>query len=72
MTTMLSHAVIRECQNPECKFRFTDFNYLDNPISCPFVGFEVFIKETINLTEDDRKNKNLKSSREFIPILDNV
>jgi len=72
MTNILSHAVIRECLNPECKFRFPDTNYLDDPISCPLCGCEVVIKETIDLTEDNRKNINFKSSIEFIPILDNV
>ena len=45
MTNTLSHAVIRECRNPECKFRFPDVNYLDDSISCPLCGYDVIIKK---------------------------
>jgi len=72
MTNILSHAVIRECQNPVCKFRFPDINYLEDSIHCPICGSIAVIKETIDLTEDHRQNVNRRSPIEFSTILDNV
>lgn len=44
MTNNLSNAEIRECKNPDCKFRFPDTNYLKDSIDCPLCGFKVVIQ----------------------------
>jgi len=72
MTKTPSHAVIRERQNPECKFRFPDTNSIDKSICCPICGSALVIKETIDLSKDYRKKVNTKTSVQFVSILDNV
>ena len=44
MTNNLSHAGIRKCQKPDCRFRFPDTNDLYDSIGCPSCGLKVVIK----------------------------
>ena len=69
---ILMKAVIRECQNPCCKFRFPDTDNINSSGNCLLCGFETLISETIDLTEDHREDEKSKSSIEIIAILDNL
>ena len=68
----LIEAVIRECQNPCCKFRFPDTENLNSSGNCLLCGFKTVISETIDLTEDHREDEKSKSTIEIIAILDNL
>lgn len=72
MKKPLSHAVIRQCRNPNCKFRFPDTNYLEPHVYCPICGTQTDLVRKIDLSIDARINNFWHIPEDFIVILDNI
>ncbi|MDO9547105.1 MAG: TrmH family RNA methyltransferase [Pelolinea sp.] len=72
MIGSLSHSVIRECSNPDCKFRFPDTNSQQPQIPCPICNSPTNLVNTIDLSQDNRRNNFWKIPQSFIAVIDNV
>lgn len=72
MKETLAHSVIRECSNPECKFRFPDTNFLETQIPCPICNSSTNLIHRIDLSIDNRKKNFWQIPIEFISVLDNI
>ena len=72
MNEKLSYAVIRQCSNPECKFRFPDTNFLKPQIPCPICKTSTDLVQRIGLFTDERINNIWQIPIEIICVIDNV
>jgi len=65
--------VIRECTNPECRFRYPDFNIQSKVAYCPKCGANSDIKEYLPVNKNHALNiNNSDISIEFQIVLDNI
>ena len=68
----LLKAVIRECENQSCRFRFPDTNTTDKSIFCPKCNSAATTREIIDLSRDFRDDTKPNLSVDIITILDNI
>jgi 23S rRNA (guanosine2251-2'-O)-methyltransferase len=72
MNETLSHSVLRQCRNPECKFRFPDTNFLETKIPCPICNTSTDLIQRIDLSIDERIKNSWQIPIEFASVLDNI
>ena len=68
----ITEAVIRECENPDCRFRFPDIDNINKTIYCPKCNSLTIIKRRLDLSVDFRTKKTHNPNVKVISILDNI
>lgn len=64
--------VIRECVNPQCRFRYPDLNSQSVKAFCPKCGQEAPIRVEIDPVERESKPANAQKTIKIKVILDNI